>query len=159
MIDSNRFGVFLTNELNKQNITSYELALKMGIQEKVIKKWKTGKKFPAINELLRLTEILDISLNELLLEIVDHIDYLKTENDSEVLMGMLYGELTRNTKMVQLSYIILGFSLLQYLIVLVCLVGRINNFIFALLNGFGMMMIFLSIRMYRILKGEYENEG
>ena len=50
----------------KKNLTQEDLALLLDISDKSISKWETGTAYPSIDNLKKLSHILDISLDELL---------------------------------------------------------------------------------------------
>ena len=50
----------------KRDLTQKELAAKLGVTNKAISKWETGQGMPDISILLKLSEILEVSVEELL---------------------------------------------------------------------------------------------
>ena len=59
-------GKFIAEERKKKGYSQAELASKLGITNKTVSKWETGKGFPDVSLLLPLCDVLDISVNELL---------------------------------------------------------------------------------------------
>lgn len=59
-------GRFIAAERKRKGYTQRQLADELGISDKTISKWETGKGFPEISLLLPLCEHLEISVNELL---------------------------------------------------------------------------------------------
>ena len=59
-------GKFISDERKKKGYSQTELADRLGISNKTVSKWETGKGFPDISLLLPLCEELGISVNELL---------------------------------------------------------------------------------------------
>lgn len=59
-------GKFIAEERKKKGFSQAELASKLGITNKTVSKWETGKGFPDVSLLLPLCDVLDISVNELL---------------------------------------------------------------------------------------------
>lgn len=59
-------GRFIADERKKKGYSQTELADKLGISNRTVSKWETGKGFPDVSLLLPLCEELDVSVNELL---------------------------------------------------------------------------------------------
>ena len=65
-MDSKRTGKFISSNRRKQGLSQKELAEQLNITDKAISKWERGLSFPDISMLIPLSEILDISLYDLL---------------------------------------------------------------------------------------------
>ena len=65
-MDQILIGKFIADERKKRGYSQVELGDKLGVSNKTISKWETGKGFPDIALLLPLCEELEISVNELL---------------------------------------------------------------------------------------------
>ena len=65
-MDYNKIGDFIMNERKAKKLTQSKLAEQLFVSEKTVSKWENGKGVPDTNVLLKLCEILDVSLNELL---------------------------------------------------------------------------------------------
>ncbi len=65
-MDVRRTGKLIANKRKQKNLTQSELARKIDISDKAISKWERGLSFPDITRLITLTEVLEISLYELL---------------------------------------------------------------------------------------------
>ncbi len=65
-MDSKKTGKLIAKKRQQINLTQSELAKKLYITDKAISKWERGLSFPDITLLIPLTEILNISLYELL---------------------------------------------------------------------------------------------
>ena len=61
-----RIGNFIAEVRKQQNMTQRELAEKIGVSDKTISKWETGKSMPELGYLQQLCETLQINVNELL---------------------------------------------------------------------------------------------
>lgn len=55
----------IKGEREKQNLSQDDLALKLSISRQAVSKWETGKSYPDIETLLKLSDIFDLSLDEL----------------------------------------------------------------------------------------------
>ena len=65
-MDSKRTGKFISSNRRKQGLSQKELAEQLNITDKAISKWERGLSFPDISMLIPLSEILDITLYDLL---------------------------------------------------------------------------------------------
>lgn len=65
-MDSKKTGLLIAKKRQQLNMTQKELAKRLYITDKAISKWERGLSFPDITLLIPLTEILNISLYELL---------------------------------------------------------------------------------------------
>lgn len=61
-----KIGMFISTCRKKRNITQAELAEKLGITDRAVSKWETGKSLPDASIMLDLCEILQINVNDLL---------------------------------------------------------------------------------------------
>lgn len=66
-IDKEKFGSFVAQLRKEKGYTQKELAEKLFISSKAVSKWETGTNLPDTAMLMPLSEILDISVTELLL--------------------------------------------------------------------------------------------
>ena len=65
-MDQIKIGKFITECRKKKNLTQAQLAENLNITDRAISKWETGKSMPDFDIMLKLCEILEISVNELL---------------------------------------------------------------------------------------------
>ena len=65
-MDPKKTGMIISNARKKLNITQKALADKLYVSDKAVSKWERGLCFPDISVLIPLTEILNISLYDLL---------------------------------------------------------------------------------------------
>jgi len=61
-----KIGRFIADCRKKVNLTQMQLAEKLGITDRAVSKWETGKSLPDSSVMLELCDILKISVNELL---------------------------------------------------------------------------------------------
>ena len=66
-IDKKQFGAFLSALRREKGYTQKELAEKLCISDKAVSKWETGTSLPDTALLVPLSEILGVSVTELLL--------------------------------------------------------------------------------------------
>ena len=67
-MDQERFGKFILNLRKEKNLTQNDVAQKLGVTDKAVSKWERGLGCPDISLLVPLSNILGISVNELLLQ-------------------------------------------------------------------------------------------
>lgn len=65
-MDQVKIGKFIARCRKQENLTQMQLAEKMGITDRAVSKWETGKSLPDSSIMLELCAILKISVNELL---------------------------------------------------------------------------------------------
>ena len=65
-IDKSKFGAFISELRKEKGITQKELAEKLFISDKAVSKWETGHSVPDITLLVPLSEILEVTVTELL---------------------------------------------------------------------------------------------
>lgn len=65
-MDQIKTGQLIAEERKLRNLTQQQLADQLGISNKTISKWETGKGLPELSLLLPLCEALNLSVNELL---------------------------------------------------------------------------------------------
>lgn len=75
-MDQDKIGKFIAELRKKKKMTQEELGNKIGVTDKTISRWETGKYMPDISLFKPLSEILDVSINDLMSgEIIDKKDY------------------------------------------------------------------------------------
>ena len=81
-MDQIKIGKFIAERRNEVKLTQLELAEKLGITDRAVSKWETGKAMPDAAIMLELSKILKITVNDLLSgEIVDGKDCEKELED------------------------------------------------------------------------------
>lgn len=77
-MDQIKIGKFVAECRKKQNLTQAQLAEKLGITDRAVSKWETGKTMPDSSIMLELCDILGISVNDLLNgEVIAPDDYAR----------------------------------------------------------------------------------
>ena len=65
-MDAKKTGNFIVERRKAINMTQKELAEKLHITDKAVSKWERGLSFPDISILIPLSEVLNVSLYDLL---------------------------------------------------------------------------------------------
>jgi len=77
-MDQIKIGKFIATRRKAQNLTQMQLAEKLGITDRAVSKWETGKTLPDATLMLDLCSILGISVNDLLSgEVVTMENYIE----------------------------------------------------------------------------------
>lgn len=59
-------GVFISLLRKKNGLTQKQLAEKINVSDKAISRWETGKGYPDVNSLVALSQLFEVSVNEIL---------------------------------------------------------------------------------------------
>ncbi len=65
-MNNTKTGQFITELRKQNNLTQSDLANKLGISDKAVSRWETGKGFPDVSLLQPLGEVLGTSVNEII---------------------------------------------------------------------------------------------
>lgn len=65
-MDTKKIGIFLKDLRNEKGMTQEQLGEKLGVSNKTISRWETGKYMPPVDCLNMLSDIYNISINEIL---------------------------------------------------------------------------------------------
>ena len=95
-MDQIKIGKFIADCRKKEKLTQAKLAEKLGITDRAISKWETGKAMPDSSIMLELCEILNISVNDLLCGEVVAADNNNKELEKRINMAII--ELKKLTK-------------------------------------------------------------
>ena len=80
-----KVGRFISECRKKENLTQAQLAEKLGITDKAVSKWETGKAMPDSSVMLELCGVLKITVNDLLSGEVVAMDNYNKELESKLL--------------------------------------------------------------------------
>lgn len=81
----------ITTKRKQKNLTQKQLGKLLNVSDNIISKWETGKQEPPIDELIKLSKILDISLQEIFNSEENkhnyekHINKIKKSNKNKIL--------------------------------------------------------------------------
>ena len=84
-MDQGKIGKFIAARRKEANLTQLQLAEKMGITDRAISKWETGKSLPDSSIMLELCGILGITVNDLLSGEVVIMDNYNKELENNLL--------------------------------------------------------------------------
>ena len=83
-MDQEKIGSFLAENRKAKGLTQIEFAEKLGVTNKSVSRWETGKNMPDVSLFLSICDVLDISVNELL--IGEHITTQESKKADEILV-------------------------------------------------------------------------
>ena len=83
-MDNVRFGAFVAQLRKEQNMTQKDLAERLGVTDKAVSKWETGKGFPDVKLLEPLAQALGVTLVELIRSERQQSDHLTVEEAEQV---------------------------------------------------------------------------
>lgn len=87
-MDQRKIGGFISARRKEKGLTQSQLAEKLGITDKAVSKWETGKSMPDLSLLSPLCDFLNITLNELFLgELIP--DHSWKEKSNQVLFDVV----------------------------------------------------------------------
>lgn len=109
-MDQSKTGKFIAAMRREKSMTQRQLADLIGISDKTVSKWETGKGMPEVSLMLPLCELLEISVNELLSgERLTSDDYQKKAEEN---IMNLVKEKEESRKKLMLSFIVCFITIL-----------------------------------------------
>lgn len=87
-MDQKKIGSFIKNRRIEKGLTQIELANKLNVTDKAISNYENGRRIPDISILKELSNILDVSINELLNGEVINADDLQEKCDENIISVM-----------------------------------------------------------------------
>ncbi len=110
-MDQVKIGKFIAERRKSENLTQMQLAEKLGITDRAISKWETGRTMPDSALMLELCDILKISVNDLLSG--EKITVEQGDKKNEQLLIELSKELEHKNKTIWTAmWIIMGASMI-----------------------------------------------
>ena len=84
-MDQVKIGKFIADRRKRANLTQMQLAEKLGITDRAISKWETGRALPDSSIMLQLCDLLGITVNDLLSGEVIVVDNYNKEMENNLL--------------------------------------------------------------------------
>ena len=121
-----KIGKFIANKRKEQGLTQLQLAEKLGITDRAVSKWETGKSLPDASLMPELCKLLKITINDLLCgEVVSVENY--NEKAEKALLEMVKKEEMQNKKLMMYENVIGFGSTLSFLIQVLVAVFFVKN--------------------------------
>lgn len=93
-MDQAKIGRFIAQCRKEKNMTQKQLADRLGVSDKTVSKWETGKGLPDAGCMVPLSEILEISVNELLTgERIPEEEYQEKAEETMVALAKMKEEM------------------------------------------------------------------
>ena len=141
-MDQLKIGKFIAECRKNVGLTQKQLAEKLGITDRAVSKWETGKALPDSSIMLELCRILGITVNDLL-----NGEVISMENNNQVneqLLIEMSKEIERKNKTVWTSmWVIMGVSITGLLAGLAITAFIIPEGIWQLVAIIGLCVVFL----------------
>lgn len=149
-----KIGKFIASKRKEQGLTQLQLAEKLGITDRAVSKWETGKSLPDASLMPELCKLLKITINDLLCgEVVSVENY--NEKAEKALLEMVKKEETQNKKLMMYENVIGFGSTVSFLIQVLVAVFFVKNTTAQILL-FILAFVFLIIGVSFALKIEAE---
>lgn len=121
-----KIGKFIASKRKEQGLTQLQLAEKLGITDRAVSKWETGKSLPDASLMPELCKLLKITINDLLCgEVVSMEKY--NEKAEKALLEMVKKEEMQNKKLMMYENVIGFGSTLSFLIQVLVAVFFVKN--------------------------------
>lgn len=121
-----KIGRFIASKRKEQGLTQLQLAEKLGITDRAVSKWETGKSLPDASLMPELCKLLEITINDLLCgEVVSVENY--NEKAEKALLEMVKKEEMQNKKLMMYENVIGFGSTISFLIQVLVAVFFVKN--------------------------------
>ena len=104
-MDQVKIGKFIATCRKKQNLTQMQLAEILGITDRAVSKWETGKAMPDSSLMLELCDVLKITVNDLLSGEVVTMENYDKEMEKK-LLEMVKQKEENDRRLLQLEWVI-----------------------------------------------------
>ena len=104
-MDQIKIGRFIAGCRKKQNLTQMQLAENLGITDRAVSKWETGKAMPDSSIMLDLCNVLEITVNDLLSGEVIQVDNYHKELEKK-LLEMVQEKERRDRQLLKMEVVI-----------------------------------------------------
>jgi len=122
-MDQIKIGKFIAQCRKKKNLTQAQLAEQLGITDRAVSKWETGKGMPDSSIMLELCNMLDITVNDLLSGEVITVDNYNKELENNLLEMIRQKE--QSDRRLLTMEIVMGTVCLIPLLAAVCLANML----------------------------------
>lgn len=121
-----KIGKFIASKRKEQGLTQLQLAEKLGITDRAVSKWETGKSLPDASLMPELCKLLKITINDLLCgEVVSVENY--NEKAEKALLEMVKKEEMQNKKLMMYENVIGFGSTVSFLVQVLVAVFFVKN--------------------------------
>lgn len=132
-----KIGKFLKEERENSNLTQEEAAKRIGVSKSIISKWETGKSYPSLENLSKISETYGVSINEILAGTRLGMNEKEIVSDENLLKEMQKTKVNRIA--VQIIFVI-SLCTIMILLEIVCYMAGVNNIYYTMI--FFIMLLF-----------------
>ena len=111
-MDLKKIGSFIAMNRRSKGLTQQQLAEKLGVTNKTVSRWETGKYMPDLSLLKPLCEALGISLNELLSGETIETEYLKEKTETNIMNTVEYTKQEIKSEHMKVSILLITIGIL-----------------------------------------------
>ena len=120
-MDQKKIGIFIAQRRKELDMSQKELAGKLGITDRAVSKWETGRSLPDLSLLQPLSHVLEIDVNDLLNgAIISEDKYRKKSGENLISLAEL-------NRLKSFRYGYIGFYPLAILLLTYCLIKHIES--------------------------------
>lgn len=138
-----KIAKFLKEERENSNLTQEEAAKRIVVSKSIISKWETGKSYPSLENLSKISETYGVSINEILAGTRLGMNEKEIVSDENLLKEMQKTKVNRIA--IQIIFII-SLCTIMILLDIVCYMAGVNNLyytmIFIIMLLFGLLVEF-----------------
>lgn len=143
-MDLKKTGALIAELRRQKNLTQRELAAQLGVTDKAISRWETGKGFPDVSILDRLANTLDVTITEIVNGERSNPENVHGESDQAVLSALGYARGMLRT----LIAVILAIAGIGFLFAPLVVLG-VNN---TILMVCGALLLTVAVLVYFVRK-------
>lgn len=132
-----KIAKFLKEERENSNLTQEEAAKRIGVSKSIISKWETGKSYPSLENLSKISETYGVSINEILAGTRLGMNEKEIVSDENLLKEMQKTKVNRIA--VQIIFVI-SLCTIMILLEIVCYMAGVNNIYYTMI--FFIMLLF-----------------
>jgi len=129
-MDFKKTGLFISSIRKEKSMTQKELAERLSVTDKAISRWETGKGFPDVTILKNLSEVLGVSITEIVNGEKTTPENVEEKSDNAIIAALSYSK-NMSKKVISILLLIFGLGLIVYSILFT---GRSDFSIISLLG-------------------------
>lgn len=144
-MDQIKVGKFIATKRKEQSMTQMQLAEKLGITDRAVSKWETGKSLPDASIMLELCDLLKITVNDLLSgEVVSMNNYNETSEKNLIEMLKQKEEADRRLLTMEIVIGVIS-SLFCFSMIFIASLIQMQDWIRCLLIVIGMVQFIIAM--------------
>lgn len=144
-MDQIKIGRFIANRRKLKNLTQMQLAEKLGISDRAVSKWETGKSLPDSSIMLELCSILEITVNDLLTGEVVTVENYNKELENNLLQMVKEKEKAHKQLLTFEVFIGVLVSVILFSLVFVASFAELENWLRIVLIAVGFTVFIIGI--------------